>query len=455
MLSTLDLLKKYDVPGPRYTSYPTVPAWTENVGVADYQKNLSAVQAGESLSLYFHIPFCEKLCHFCGCFQIITKDHTRSVSYVEALIQEIKTVAGHLTNEVKPVSQIHFGGGTPNFIAPEELSRILSAVRDHFQILPDAEIAIEMHPRTSTSEFCQNLKKEGFNRISLGVQDFDDDVQRLINRFQTYDRTRAMMTELRSLDFKNFNLDLIYGLPGQTEEKFAKTLELTLSLKPDRLAIYSYAHVPWVRPVQRSFADSDLPTPETKLKLFERAHHFFTSQGYAQIGLDHFATREDELYQALERGGLHRNFMGYSTRADAHQIGFGVSAISYVNGHYFQNEKKMDWYQEKMTRGDLATYRGYLLDEDDRIRRNLITELMCRLQVDKNLMPVAHFDHYFAREVEKLKPFVADNLVIVTPKEIRVTERGKLTLRNIAMCFDAHLERVRQGAKTPVFSRTV
>lgn len=455
MLSTFDLLKKYDVPGPRYTSYPTVPAWTESVGVVDYQKNLNAVQVDESLSLYFHIPFCEKLCHFCGCFQIITKDHTRSLPYIDALLQEIKTVAGHLKNAVKPVSQIHFGGGTPNFLMPEELSLIMSAVREHFQILPDAEIAIEMHPRTSTSAFCENLKKEGFNRISLGVQDFNDDVQRLINRFQTYDMTRAMMEELRSLGFKSFNLDLIYGLPGQTEEKFTKTLELTQSLKPDRLAVYSYAHVPWVRPVQRSFADFDLPTPETKLRLFEKAYEFFTSRGYVQIGLDHFATREDELYQALERGGLHRNFMGYSTRADAHQIGFGVSSISYVNGHYFQNKKKSDLYQEKMTRGELATYRGYLLNDDDHIRRNLITELMCRLCIDKNKRTSFVFNDYFARDLEKLKPFIEDDLVVVTPDEIRVTERGKLTLRNIAMCFDAYLERVRQGAKTPVFSRTV
>lgn len=465
MLTLPQRLQKYDVPGPRYTSYPTVPAWSEGVLANDYQKALQKVSSHEPLSLYFHLPFCERLCHFCACFKVITKDRSRSAPYVEALVKEIDTVAQILVSPVganpcvRPkVSQIHFGGGTPNFLQPDELSQIMKKIREHFEILSDAEIAIEMHPRTSTKEFCRQLAQEKFNRISLGVQDFDDEVQKLINRYQTYDQTRDMLFSLREMGFKHFNFDLIYGLPGQNEKKFQATLEKTLSLDPDRLAVYSYAHVPWKSKIQRAFADADLPSPETKWRLFEMAYEFFTQKGYELIGMDHFAKKNDELFQAQKRGGLHRNFMGYSTRADAHQIGFGVSSISYVAGNYFQNLKEIDVYQRDMAENKLATTRGFLLSNEDHIRRELITELMCHLRLDTPKFEKKFsldFNNHFAKELGLLKGFEAEGLVKISDQSIQVLREGRLVVRNIAMCFDTYLDDIRKTATNPVFSRTV
>lgn len=458
MLSTFELLQKYDVPGPRYTSYPTVPIWSEAVQQADYLKSLNAIQENEPLSLYFHLPFCEKLCHFCGCMQVITKDRSRSRPYIDVLLKEIDAVSVSLKHSNKLVSQIHFGGGTPNFIQPDEMREIMQRIRNCFKILSDAEIAIEMHPKTNTREFCEMLKEEGFNRISLGVQDFDQDVQALINRFQTYEITKDMLDMLRGLGFRHFNFDLIYGLPGQTAEKFADTLERTLELKPNRLAVYSYAHVPWVRPVQRSFKDSDLPSPEMKLKLCEMAIDFFGKHGFHMIGMDHYADEQDELYQALNNKSIHRNFMGYTTRADTHQIGFGVSSISYVGGNYFQNAKKIDDYMTRISAGELATYRGYLLSAEDKIRRDLITELMCHRGVDKIAFGKSHnidFNEHFAEDLKCLANFEEDHLLTQTADEIRINDQGLLVMRNMAMCFDEHLDTIRKNARNPVFSRTV
>lgn len=461
VLSTYELLKKYDVPGPRYTSYPTVPVWKQSVGPADYAKSLSAICPDEPLSLYFHIPFCEQLCHFCGCLQVITRDKSRSRRYVAVLVKEIDTVIGRFNKasgrpSLPPVSQIHLGGGTPNFLQPAELTQLMQKIRATFNVLPDAEIAIEMHPRTSTRAFCDTLKKEGFNRISLGVQDFDDKVQRLIHRFQTFEMTQDMLSYLRSLGFKNFNFDLIYGLPGQTPKKFAGTLEKTLTLSPDRLAVYSYAHVPWARPVQRSFKDSDIPSPQDKLELFIAAINFFMEHGYRLIGMDHFAKDTDELAIAHQNKTIHRNFMGYSTRADSHQIGFGVSAISYVNGNYFQNTKNIKEYES--AGGQLTTRRGFLLTADDRIRRALINQLMCHLEIDIPKFEKRHrvnFKSYFSKELKRLAPFIQDELLHRQNGHLKVTPRGHLVIRNIAMCFDRYLDKIKKTAQNPVFSRTV
>lgn len=454
----LELLKKYDVPGPRYTSYPTVPAWTESVGADAYVQSLGQLQKGENLSLYFHLPFCENLCHFCGCMQVITKDHSRSRGYVDTLIKEIKKVATLIKDDAKSVSQIHFGGGTPNFLQPSELTDIMTCVRDHFDVQNDAEIAIEMHPRTSTDAFCNNLPQNGFNRISLGVQDFDDRVQKLINRHQTYDMTEKMVTRLRDLGFDSFNFDLVYGLPGQTVDTWHDTLERVKMLSPNRLAVYSYAHVPWVRPVQRTFKDSDLPTPETKLKLFEMAYEHFSKGGYQLIGMDHFARADDELARALHDGSIHRNFMGYSTRADTHQLGFGVSAISYVAGNYFQNAKELKKYLAIVEEGGLASFRGCLLSPDDHIRRDLILQIMCQTRFDVSEFEHRHkidFKKYFGDVDAALREFVADKLLSWNGKQFKVTGYGFLFLRNMAMLFDPYLIDIKTNSKTPVFSRTV
>lgn len=452
------LLRKYDVPGPRYTSYPTVPAWKDSVTPADFKASLQSLKAGEKLSLYFHLPFCENLCHFCGCTQVITKDRSRSADYLKTLLAEIELVVQNLPADCREVSQVHFGGGTPNFFQPEEMTAIFEAIRSRFTILPDAEIAIEMHPRTSTKAFNRNLKTLGFNRISLGVQDFDQKVQALINRHQNFEMTKALIEELRSLGFDSFNLDLIYGLPGQSRTGWAKSLSQVISLKPDRLAVYSYAHVPWVRPVQRSFSEADLPAPEMKLELFEAAYQAFVGAGFSLIGMDHFAAANDELTIALKEGGIHRNFMGYSTRADAHQIGFGMSAISYVAGNYFQNQKDIRNYVRVIKDGSLATFRGMISSMDDQVRRDLITRLMAAGAVnipDFEQQWEVSFKDDFAEELEALKPFVGDDLLQITPTRLQVVNEGFLFLRNMSMVFDRYLEKIRTEAVNPTFSRTV
>lgn len=452
------LLAKYDVPGPRYTSYPTVPAWGEDVTSQDYRASLGSLTTGDTLSLYFHLPFCEKLCHFCGCMKVITSDRSRSAEYVQVLLAELDRVAELLPSDVRDVSQVHFGGGTPNFLRPKELKNIMRAIHKHFNLLPDAEVAIEMHPRTSTAKFCDALKELEFTRISLGVQDFDPVVQKLINRFQSYEVTEEMLSYLRQLGFTAFNFDLVYGLPGQSMSGWTKTLEQIKVLQPDRLAVYSYAHVPWVAPIQRSFEDSDLPSPEMKLDLFEKAYQTLTGEGYRLIGLDHFAREDDELAQASVNGTIHRNFMGYSTRADAHQIGLGVSAISYVGGNYFQNSKALSAYYGSIRDGELATFRGMLLNQEDALRRAIVTQIMCNGRIDYGDFEREwgiKFADSFAPELGALEPFAADGLIEIDDAGFRVSGLGYLFLRNMAMVFDTYLDEIKAGAKTPTFSRTV
>ncbi len=452
------LLEKYNIPGPRYTSYPTVPAWSEQVGPPDYQQQLQNLNSEAPLSLYFHLPFCERLCHFCGCMQVITTDHSRSRPYVRRLLAEIEKISQLLEQRRLPVCQIHFGGGTPNFLQPDELSELVEAIHHYFKPTPDAEWAIEMHPRTSTPAFCERLAKLHFNRISLGVQDFDPYVQKLIHRDQSYEMTADMVQQLRDLGLNSFNFDLIYGLPGQTQDGWEKSLTQVLTLNPDRLAVYSYAHVPWVRPVQRSFKDSDLPNGEEKITLFLKAYERLLAAAYRPIGMDHFAKAEDELSQALESGTLHRNFMGYSTRAEAHQLGLGVSSISFVGGHYFQNRKELPAYEATIDRRELATFRGYLLNHEDTLRRDLITQIMCLGRVnliDWQKKWGMDFHAYFEKDLHALKPLLDDGLLVLDQTHLQAMGRGHLFLRNIAMAFDPYLEKIQKEAPTPVFSKTV
>ena len=454
------LLKKYDIAGPRYTSYPTAPAWQEDIGPESFQNSLAALQDGDLLSLYIHIPFCENLCHFCGCMKMITTKHDVSGPYTQALLKEIDRIADIINTHKPQVSanQIHFGGGSPNFLHPSELEAIVKKIRERFVITGDAEIAIEMHPRTSTREFCEMVSQLGFNRISLGLQDLDPKVQKLINRHQTFEMTRDMLDLLRNLGLKSFNFDLIYGLPGQTLETWTKSLEQVISLKPDRLAVYSYAHIPWLKPYQRSFEDKDLPSPELKLQLFEKAYEAFKQAGYTPIGMDHFALPQDELARAHEDGSLHRNFMGYSTRKESHQIGFGVSSISFVDGNYFQNTKEIPIYEESVQKGQLTTNRGFILTTDDMIRRDLITKIMCvgRVKIkDFDQQWGITFRKYFENELEDLIPMIEDELVRLDDQEFKAINQGFLFLRNIAMHFDRYLQSIREKASNPVFSKTV
>ncbi len=451
-------LAKYNVPGPRYTSYPTVPAWVTTVGPDDFKDSLQSLGANEPLSLYFHLPFCERLCHFCGCMQVITSDHSRSAPYVKHLLNEIDQVSRLLPKQRGKVTQLHFGGGTPNFLQPQEIDLLIEKIRDCFTLATGAEIAIEMHPRTSTHAFCDAIWRQHFNRISLGVQDFDPKVQQLIHRHQSYEMTAEMLSYLRKLGFKHFNFDLIYGLPGQNDTSWKDTLEKVVHLKPNRLAVYSYAHVPWVRPVQRSFKDGDLPSPETKIHLFEMAYETLQGHGYCPIGMDHFALADDELSLAQSNGSIHRNFMGYSTRADAHQIGFGVSAISYVGGNYFQNQKELPNYENAIQSNQLSTFRGYLLNTDDRLRRDLITQIMCNREID-----IPTFEHhwnikfadYFQDSLQQLSSLQDDGLLEWNGTTLKSRGLGHLFLRNIAMAFDNYLIEIKRSASTPTFSKTV
>ncbi len=459
MLPSLSsLLRKYDVPGPRYTSYPTVPAWTTDVTAAAYQSCLQGLDGGAPLSLYCHIPFCERLCHFCACHKIITSDHSQSIDYVGFIIGELENVAKLLPENARTVTQIHFGGGTPNFLQPEELSRIMSVIRRIFRVDPDAELAIEMHPRTSTHEFCDMLSDLDFNRISLGVQDFDPHVQELIHRFQSYAMTESMLSYLRKLGLHSFNFDLIYGLPGQSKKTWQQTLNKVLELRPSRLAVYSYAHVPWKAPVQRSFQDSDLPPPEQKLARFEQAYEMLTTNGYRLIGMDHFALEDDELCHAADNGTLHRNFMGYTTRANTHQIGLGMSAISYVGGNYFQNCKDLTNYYETLQRGELATFRGHLLDRDDQIRRDFIMAIMCKGRVDYATFSEQwdiDVKDYFSDALPQLARLKQDGIIESNAQGFQVVGLGHLFLRNIAMVFDRYLTTIKAQSTQPTFSQTI
>ncbi|MDP6124369.1 MAG: oxygen-independent coproporphyrinogen III oxidase [Candidatus Latescibacteria bacterium] len=456
------LLKRYDRPGPRYTSYPTANEFTTDFGIQDYYNRLDDAdsQSSEPLSVYLHLPFCEARCSFCACNVIITKKREVAAKYLDYLEREIAMIAQRLSHR-REVVQYHWGGGTPTYLTPDEIRKIRSVVTRHFDIAPDAEVAIEVDPRVTSTEHIDTLKELGWNRLSMGVQDFTPGVQALINRNQTEEQTRRLYDYCRKVGFKSINLDLIYGLPGQSPDTFAENLKAVLEMRPERLAVYSYAHVPWIKAHQDKYIDTDLlPSPDTKLELLCQTMDLFTSSGYRQIGMDHFAVPDDELSTALDGGTLHRNFMGYTTKAAPDFVGFGISSIGDVAGGYAQNTKKLSEYYESLDAGSPPLERGYRLADDDKIRRHVIQRLMCRFQVDaketSDLFRI-DFSDYFAVELGELTAgggFVDDGMVEVTPKGIDVKPLGQMFVRNVAMTFDAYL-RSKQKSDKPVFSRTV
>jgi oxygen-independent coproporphyrinogen-3 oxidase len=452
---SLELIKRYDRPGPRYTSYPTAPVWKDDFGPAEYRVQLDrcSERAGEPLSLYVHVPFCESLCLFCGCNVVITRERERAVQYLDLLEHELDLIGARL--EARPLAQFHFGGGTPTYLTAEQLERAVQMVEQRFTIDPAAERAIEIDPRVTTSEQLAVLAHHGFNRVSLGVQDFDPRVQSTIHRVQSFEQTESIVSSARSLGFASVNVDLIYGLPHQSEAGFTRTLEQTLSLRPDRVAVYGYAHVPWLKRQQASFADA-LPGAEDKARLYLAAHRQFTQAGYVAIGMDHFARRDDELALALENGTLHRNFMGYTTRRAPDMVGAGVSAIGQVAGAFAQNRRDLTEYMHAIARGELATARGYRLSEEDHLRAAVILGLMCQLEVryaDIEERFSIDFPAHFARELEALRPGADDGLAELAPDAIRVTPLGRLFVRNLCMVFDEHLAELPKDRV--IFSRTV
>lgn len=453
---TYDLLKKYNVQGPRYTSYPPAPSWSGSIGPKDYEQIISKSNSTLStpLSLYLHLPFCEKLCYFCGCTTFITgKKRSYEEPYHVALKNEISWL-GQRVNREREVIQFHLGGGTPTYSSPETLEEIMIHVKKYFSFKHDAEVGVEVDPRVTTLKHLETLRKLGFNRISMGVQDFNEKVQQAVNRIQSLESTQEIVDNARRMGFQSINIDLIFGLPHQTPQSFEITIDQILKINPDRLAVYSYAHVPWLKKHQDLFEEF-LPDEKTKFAIFQTALKKFTESGYDYIGMDHFAKPTDEMALARKNRTLWRNFMGYTTKAGTDLFGLGVSAIGSVNGGYFQNQREIGPYQDAIAKGGCATLRGFVLSADDKIRSRVIQNLLCHAVVVKKEIEQEfsiQFDSYFKNSLEQLIPLVQDGLVEISKDEVRPTEIGRVFLRNIAMPFDAYLPK--PGEKK-VFSKTI
>lgn len=454
-LPELDILQRFDVPGPRYTSYPTADRFKKEFGPEDYKevlKNRGTVSPEAALSLYVHIPFCSNICYYCGCNKEITKDHSRSAQYIETLGKECDLIKDSLTG-IGTVEQLHFGGGSPTFLNNEEIVQVMETLTSRFPLEKDAEISIEVDPRCCAPEKVEILAKAGFNRMSVGQQDFDDRVQIAVNRVQPFEMTKATMDAARANGFESINMDLIYGLPFQSENSFAKTLDKVLELSPDRIALYHYAHLPEHFKAQRRINAEDLPSTPEKVAIMLDAIRRLTSNGYHYIGMDHFAKVSDPLAQAQENGTFQRNFQGYSTKPECDMVALGVSSISKVTGCYAANARDLPTYYERINSGQLATIRGYMLDADDRLRAQVIMNLMCQFMVQKEEIEQkfkVKFDEYFAFELKNLQHFANEGLVGLYPDRIVVTPKGKLLVRAVAMNFDRYLredERVRRYSK--------
>ena len=449
----LALARKYLRPGPRYTSYPTAPHFRDEFGPEDWTRAIEEGNrtADRPLSLYLHFPFCAKLCWFCGCTMLVSHDRSRSADYLDVLFREIDLVASRLHDD-RLVVQQHFGGGTPTFSPPDELRSIGERLRKRFNYAPDAEIGVEMDPRELTLDHVRALREIGANRASLGVQDHDPVVQKAIHREQPREMVEQCIEWIRDEGFESLNLDLIYGLPHQSVRSFRETLDSVLEIRPDRLAIFNYAHVPWMKPHQKLIHENELPDEGERLAMLKDIIETVTAAGYVYVGMDHFALAEDELAVAQRAKTLQRNFQGYSTRAEAEIHAFGMSAISQLDGTYAQNAKDLATWSAKVDAGELPVLRGYSPTDEDRIRRALIMTLMCDLELDHERFRAATGvdpRERFADELASLEPMEEDRLVTRDDDAVRVTLPGRLFLRNIAMAFDAYLG---EGGR---FSKTV
>jgi oxygen-independent coproporphyrinogen-3 oxidase len=457
---TAALLARHDRPGPRYTSYPTAVEFHEGLGPDDYERRLAAAdRLGPSspLSLYVHLPFCERRCLFCGCHVIVTRHKEAAAPYLELLKREIELVAARLPNR-RRFAQLHLGGGTPTYYSPAQLTDLLGHLLRHFEPAPGAELALEADPRVTTAEHIDALADLGFNRISFGVQDLTPEVQQAIDRVQTLEQTAALVRRARARGFRGINVDLIYGLPLQTPESFERTVDAVIGLGIDRAAVYSFAFVPWVRGHQKRIDEADLPDAETKTTLFAIARERFLAAGYEPIGMDHFARPDDELAKARREGRLRRNFQGYAVVPGDDVIGLGISAIGDVRGAYVQNEKKLSTYGEAIGAGRLPVVRGVARSADDELRREVIHELMCNFRVDVASVERRHgivFGERFAEDLRLLADCERDGLVKIYGSWIEATPVGELFVRNLAMCFDRYQRERHAEAARPVFSRTV
>jgi oxygen-independent coproporphyrinogen III oxidase len=451
-MSSNELLAKYDVPGPRYTSYPTVPYWTtaptQEQWFVHLERAIHRARAeGQGASLYLHIPFCKSLCHYCGCNTFITRDKTVSQPYVEHLLAEWGLYARRL-GRVR-LDEVHLGGGTPTFLTAQQLQQLLSGIFEQAEVPADAERSIEVDPRTTSRDQLEVLAALGFRRISLGIQDFDPTVQAAVNRHQTVEQVRVVTEDARALGFTSVNYDLIYGLPRQTLPSVLGTIETVKALKPDRIAFYGYAHVPWMKSVQRKFEDADVPTGPVKRQLYEGGRDALEAAGYREIGLDHFALEDDGLFRAVREGKMHRNFMGYTERRTMPMFGLGVSSIGDTWTAFAQNAKTVPEWTAMVGRGELPIVRGHLLDDEDQVLRRHILAVMTRFETDWGGDTVP----YLAEVPGKLRELAQDGLVELGPSGVQVTERGRPFVRNVCMALDARL--ARQAPDRPLFSRTV
>ncbi len=454
----LQLLKKYSGPGPRYTSYPTAPVFTKEFGPKQYRDEIIRTNEKDvdvPISLYFHLPYCDTLCYFCGCTMLVTQNRPRISEYNQYLKREIDMVAP-LVNPKRRVTQLHWGGGTPSYLDPEEISDVGSHIKKNFHYDDEIEASVEIDPRGLTFEHMQAFHNIGFNRVSMGVQDFNPKVQEAVNRIQPEAITRDAVNWSRKLGFKSINMDLIYGLPFQTVESFAETVDRIIDISPDRLAVFNYAHVPWLKPHQKLIHETDLPNAEVKLEIFKMTIEKLLDAGYWNVGMDHFAKRTDELTFAQQNKTMYRNFQGYSTKAGADMYGFGMSAIGQFNETYHQNNKNIPQYFKAIDNGEFATILGYRMTADDHLRKDVIMRLMCDMELDMRSVEKKYnisFAEYFQRSMPKLDPFIADGLVTVTDDKIIVNGLGRLVIRNIAMAFDAYLDSMLK--EKPIFSKTV
>jgi oxygen-independent coproporphyrinogen-3 oxidase len=439
-----ELIRRFDKLGPRYTSYPTADRFNAEFTEANYIRYLAQRKDATDnppLSIYVHLPFCESLCYFCGCNKIVTKDRTRTTEYLAYLAREMALVAQHIGPD-RRTAQLHFGGGTPTFLTPDELRELMALLRSHFNFLPDAELGIEIDPRTVNDDTMALLAGLGFNRTSFGVQDFDVAVQQSVNRVQPYEMVEMAVTASRKAGFASINADLIYGLPKQSTQSFDRTLDRVIELAPERIALYNYAHLPSRFKAQRLIVEADLPSAEERLQIFLMSVHRLLDAGYIYIGLDHFAKPDDELNLARLDKSLHRNFQGYTTRADCDLIGFGVSSIGKVGHSYSQSVRTLKAYYEHLDRDQLPVEKGYALTGDDVLRRQVIMELMCSGPVTFAAINQAHgidFASYFAEELAQLGLYEEAGLIVVDDERISVTPKGRMFVRASAMVFDKHL----------------
>ncbi|MCT7647322.1 oxygen-independent coproporphyrinogen III oxidase [Aliarcobacter butzleri] len=447
---------KYSKPGPRYTSYPTAPEFSEAFTQDDLKEFYKNQSDDRPLSLYIHMPFCRSACYFCGCNTIFTSKEDKKTRYIEYLKKELNILKNHL-NTKRVVTQMHFGGGTPTFFSPSQLEVVITAIKEIFpNFSPDAEISCEVDPRYFTVEHMNVLKAGGCNRLSFGVQDLDEEVQKTIHRIQPFELTQNVIKIAREAGIHSINTDLIYGLPYQTRESFKKTLEQMITLNTDRFAVFNYAHVPWLMKTMRKFDETTFPKPEVKLEMLKDTIDFFTSNGYKMVGMDHFAKPEDELFKAIEKGELHRNFQGYTTKGGADLIGIGLTSIGNGVDYYAQNFKELEPWENAIDNGDLPVYKGYRLSDDDMLRQFVIMELMSNFSLNIKRVEEEfkiNFKEYFDDAIKALKEFEDAQLLKITVNKIEVSQTGSMLIRNICMPFDAYLNKIPEEKRR--FSKTI